>query len=123
MEIAKIDPRLASVGIEGESVEWISSHDGRFSLYGVYFDSSDGLYKRVPDDVIEAANPSIHGLARMTAGGRLRFMTNSPFIQRHDAIQDERQGQAGAQGCGREVSREACPGTARIQPQLLPVAP
>lgn len=80
MDISKIDARLASMGIEGVSIEWISSHDSRVSVHGVYFDEKEGLYRRVPDSVVEAANPSLYSLSRMTAGGRLRFVTNSPFI-------------------------------------------
>lgn len=80
MNISVIDKNLASISIEGEDIEWISSHDERFSLHGVYFDEKEGLYMRVPDEVCEKANPYLPHLSRMTAGGRLRFVTDSSSI-------------------------------------------
>lgn len=80
MDISAIDNRLSSMGVEGAEIEWISAHDKRFSLHGVYYNESEGLYMRVPDDVSEKTNPHLKTLARMTAGGRIRFKTNSPFI-------------------------------------------
>ncbi|MBE6695872.1 MAG: hypothetical protein E7587_05400 [Ruminococcaceae bacterium] len=80
MDISLLDKNFASLGADDGSVEWISSHDERFSLHGVYFDEQNGLYMRVPDEVSEKANRALLTLAKMTAGGRLRFVTDSPLI-------------------------------------------
>jgi len=80
MDVSSVDTNFASLDIDNEAVEWISSHDRRFSIHGVYFDEKQGLYMRVPDEVSEKANRNLLSLAKMTAGGRLRFVTNSPFI-------------------------------------------
>jgi len=80
MDISLVDKRLASCGIDGCEVEWISAHNKHISLHGVYFDEEEGLYMRVPGEVAEKANPHLRGLGIMTAGGRVRFVTNSPFI-------------------------------------------
>ncbi len=80
MDISKIDINLASGEIDNE-IEWIDSHDDRFSIYGVFFNEENNLYMRVPNEVSEATgNPGIRTLSKMTAGGRLRFITDSKFI-------------------------------------------
>ena len=80
MNIGSIDERLASVGIGNEKIDWYNAKDERISLHGVYFDEGEGLYMRVPDEVALKATPNLKPLVRMTAGGRVRFVTNSPFI-------------------------------------------
>ena len=80
MDISVVDKNFALIDIEDEDVKWIDSHDERLSLYGVYFDEENGLYMRVPDDVSKKANPSLLSLSKMTAGGRLRFVTDSSYI-------------------------------------------
>lgn len=80
MNIGSIDNRLASVGIGNEKIDWYNAKDERISLHGVYFDEGEGLYMRVPDEVALKATPNLKALVRMTAGGRVRFVTNSPFI-------------------------------------------
>ena len=81
MNISTVDTNLASYGIEGFEIEWVSGFDERLSLHGVYFDEKESLYMRVPDDVAEATNnPGIPTLSRRCAGGRIRFVTDSDFI-------------------------------------------
>ncbi|MBE7042561.1 MAG: hypothetical protein E7399_03595 [Ruminococcaceae bacterium] len=77
MDLTKVDSNFASVGTNGAPMDWYSSHDSRFSVHGVYYDELDGLYRRLPEEVAKAANPDILGLVKMTAGGRLRFVTDS----------------------------------------------
>ncbi len=49
-----------------------------FKIYGV---KHDGVrYRRVPEDIAEALNPSIVYLAKDTAGGRIKFRTDSPYV-------------------------------------------
>ena len=81
MDISTIDPNFAAVTIKDEdSVSWISAHDERMSLYGVYYEEKDGLYVRMPADVALSANDKLGWAVRMTTGGRLRFVTDSPYI-------------------------------------------
>lgn len=81
MDISTIDPNFATVTVKDEDdVNWISSHDERMSLYGVYYEEKDGLYVRMPAEVALSANKKLGCGVRMTAGGRLRFVTDSPYI-------------------------------------------
>ncbi len=81
MDIAKIDTNLASGIVNTAEVEWVSAFDKRISLYGVFYDEKEALYKRVPDDVAQKTmNPGVVSLSRCTSGGRIRFVTDSSFI-------------------------------------------
>lgn len=58
-------------------------HEAReevFDLYGLYRPRELPEYRRLPDDVAEATSANVHALARNTAGGRVRFATDSPYI-------------------------------------------
>lgn len=81
MNISKMDTNLASTGLTDEKINWINSQDKRISVHGVYYDEKEKLYVRVPGSVTEATgNPSVVTLARATAGGRIRFVTDSDYI-------------------------------------------
>ena len=52
--------------------------ESAFRIYGVFHDGE--RYRRVPADVAEATNPGVFGHAKSTAGGRVRFTTDSPYV-------------------------------------------
>ncbi len=62
----------------------VKFHDPRkdpFTLYGVWYE--DGQYRRMPNDVAESVNKSILIMSKETAGGRVKFRTNSPYVAVH----------------------------------------
>lgn len=59
-----------------------------FALYGFYKPTTEPVFKRLPDDVAEATNKGVACLYRNTAGGRVRFSTDSPYIAIHAEIPD-----------------------------------
>ncbi len=86
MDIEKMDPNLAAISGNCEGVKFISAHDKRISLHGVYFDKDAGYYRRVPEQVAIKTNEYVVALGKMTAGGRVRFVTDSPYIAIKAAI-------------------------------------
>lgn len=56
--------------------QWYDARD--LELYGVYYDGS--LYRRMPGDIAETVNNGVHNYSAYSAGGRVRFSTDSPFI-------------------------------------------
>ena len=82
MNLSKIDARLSdATGIEGDGILWLNAGDPRLSLHGVYYDENEKLYMRVPDAVTSLTeNERLHTLARLTAGGRIRFLSDTPFV-------------------------------------------
>ena len=51
-----------------------------FSIYGLYRPTEEPTFKRMPDEVTQAVSESLFSLGRSSAGGRVRFCTDSPFI-------------------------------------------
>ena len=51
-----------------------------FDVYGLYQYRTEPEFKRLPDDVAEATSPGVAHLAKSTAGGRVRFSTDSDVV-------------------------------------------
>ncbi|MEA4832344.1 hypothetical protein SDC9_89374 [bioreactor metagenome] len=51
-----------------------------FGLYGLYEPYSEGSFTRMPQSVSSTVNPGVEWGAHFTAGGRVRFSTDSPYI-------------------------------------------
>lgn len=49
-----------------------------FGLYGVFWEN--GAFRRLPEQVAKETNEGVYYLHTNTAGGRLRFRTDSPYI-------------------------------------------
>lgn len=49
----------------------------QFGLYGVYFDKEEKCFVRLSNDVAKTVNEGVESLYMHTAGGRVRFCTNS----------------------------------------------
>ena len=51
-----------------------------FTVYGLYDYKRQDVFRRLPQAVADATNPGVAQLALDTAGGRLRFSTDSPYV-------------------------------------------
>ena len=60
-----------------EGIKYYDIKNEPFKLYGVYYSAEDGHYRRIPQSVADATNDGVKGLSKHTAGGRVRFKTNS----------------------------------------------
>ena len=49
-----------------------------FKIYGVTYE--EGMYRRMPKSVADSTNAGVSGLHEHTAGGRIRFKTNSKYV-------------------------------------------
>ena len=61
-------------------VVWHDVKQAPFSLHGFHDPLNTPYYLRVPRDVAEATSEGVDKLSRESAGGRVRFSTNSPYI-------------------------------------------
>ena len=52
-----------------------------FKLYGVFH--QDGQFRRMPADVAKTVSDGVFALHTYTAGGRVRFKTDSPYVAIH----------------------------------------
>ncbi len=64
-----------------DDVKFYNVDEAPFKIYGIYRDGD--RYRRLPKEVAEATNSGVLRLSTNTAGGRVRFMTDSPFIAIH----------------------------------------
>ena len=58
-------------------------HDVRkppFRLYGLYNPTTEPIFKRMPTEIAEQVSEGVVHLHKQTAGGRVRFSTDSPYI-------------------------------------------
>ena len=63
-----------------EDTVFAEARDERFSLFGFVDPRNDTEYRRLPADVAEATSANVARLCRESAGGRVRFATDSPYI-------------------------------------------
>lgn len=61
-------------------VRFHSVREEPFELYNFYDPRGQKLFRRLPEDVAEATSKGVARLARETAGGRVRFSTDSQYI-------------------------------------------
>ncbi len=81
MKITEIDPHLAVLTVQDSpDTVWYDVRQEPFSLYGFYEPIMSAVFRRIPEDVAQKVSPGVAQLARNTAGGRVRFSTDSAFI-------------------------------------------
>ena len=77
-----IDPNFkVPATADRPGLRWKNALDAPFGIYGVYYDGD--RFRRLPKDVAKRANPGVLALHANTAGGRLRFVTDSPYVAIH----------------------------------------
>lgn len=82
--IEKIDKNLAiETAIEREGLTFFNIDNAPFEIFGVW--KENGIYRRMPEKVAENVSAGVLDLSKQAAGGRVRFVTDSPYI----AIQTE----------------------------------
>lgn len=81
MNIDKIDTNLAEAHVEEDGLLYRSALSEPFRIHGLMAPSEDApFYHRIPRAVAEAVNPGVSHLYRQSAGGRVRFRTDSSRI-------------------------------------------
>ena len=76
-----VDKNMIDQSMIGNTeVAWYDIKQKPFSLHGFYDPLNTPYYRRVPADVAAATSEGVDKLARESAGGRVRFATDSPYI-------------------------------------------
>lgn len=83
MDIQNIDKNFNLTFEVPDDVEWFSVRENPFHTYGVFYSEEEGLYRRLPKNIAEATNEGVIWLSKHSAGGRVRFETDSPYIVLH----------------------------------------
>ncbi|MBO5221239.1 MAG: SGNH/GDSL hydrolase family protein [Clostridia bacterium] len=81
MRLDEIDKNLkVETTINEPDLIWLDAKQAPFALYGVFYDEEQKCYVRMPQEIADAVSRGVGELNRCTAGGRIRFRTNSPCI-------------------------------------------
>ena len=77
--ISEIDKNFkVESNIKRENLQFWDAETEPFRIYGLL--RENGRFCRMPEAVAKSVNEGVHGLYANTAGGRVRFVTDSPYI-------------------------------------------
>lgn len=77
--ISEIDKNFkVESNIKRENLQFRDAETEPFRIYGLL--RENGRFCRIPEAVAKSVNEGVHGLYANTAGGRVRFVTDSPYI-------------------------------------------
>ncbi len=81
-DITKIDKNFAVKPVEvGEDTVFFSCMEAPFKVYGLMFPEDEAdVFHRMPYEVAKSVNEGVDTLNHHSAGGRVKFRTNSPYI-------------------------------------------
>ncbi len=78
-DISKIDKNFAvKTNIDKDGIKFYNADESPFKVYGVF--RENGKYRRMPESVAKSVNEGVYGLHTNTAGGRVRFKTDSSYV-------------------------------------------
>lgn len=82
MKIEDIDKNLVvETTIAEPDLVWFDVKEAPFALYGLTYEADMGRYTRIPQHIAEGISTGVSGgLNKCTAGGRVRFRTDSSYI-------------------------------------------
>lgn len=81
LDIAEIDVNMkGSSDIKRDDIVYYDVRQKPFDLYGFYKPESEDVFKRLPDEVARATSKGVANLYKCTAGGRVRFSTDSDCV-------------------------------------------
>ncbi|MBQ3124747.1 MAG: hypothetical protein IJC09_04930 [Clostridia bacterium] len=78
-KITEVDKNLKiETKIEKDDIVFYNALEEPFKIYGIYHEN--GRFRRMPESVAKATSDGVLALHANTAGGRVRFKTDSPYI-------------------------------------------
>ncbi len=80
-DISEIDKNLKiTTSLKEEDIVFFDVRGEPFGIHGVYSCDEEAVFKRIPSDVAKATSEGVNILNYHTAGGRVKFKTNSKYI-------------------------------------------
>lgn len=77
--VSQIDRNFAvQTTLDLDNVKFYDIQNEPFTLYGVFY--KNGQYRRIPEQVAKSTSPNVELLHTHTAGGRVKFITNSRYV-------------------------------------------
>lgn len=89
MKVYELDKKInIASDFDNKDIIWLDIKNAPFQISGVFYDECQKQYVRMPQDVANSVKSEVRYLNRQTAGGRVRFKTNSKFIAIHAVMTD-----------------------------------
>ena len=80
MHIPALAPSyFAQMSLLRQDITWFTPDQAPFAIHGL-IKTGENTWRRMPEEVAEATSEGVARLNKCTAGGRIRFVTDSPFI-------------------------------------------
>ena len=77
--ISEIDANFRiETKIDKQDIKFYDIKRQPFKIYGVFYEN--GKYRRIPEAVAKAVSEDVWSLHTNTAGGRVRFITDSDYV-------------------------------------------
>ena len=80
MELHQIDPNFALPEVQTQGIVFHDVRKSEVDIYGLYRPYEQPFFSRMPVELAESIRPGVALLNRHTAGGRIRFTTDSQRI-------------------------------------------
>lgn len=81
-DISLIDPNFkVETQLKEDGIRFYDVNQPPFRVYGVFYES--GKFRRFPEKVAKTVSDGVYRLHAHTAGGRVRFRTDSPYVAIH----------------------------------------
>ena len=80
MDIKKIDKNFKLTNDNSDKMNYYDIPSDPFDLYGVFYEKETKRFVRMPSEIANSINPAVVTLNANTAGGRIRFSTDSERI-------------------------------------------
>lgn len=81
MRIDELDHNLRiETDITEPDLIWLNARQAPFAIHGVLYDEDQGCFVRMPQDIADSVSEGLANLNHHTAGGRVRFRTDSTCI-------------------------------------------
>ena len=80
MDIKKIDKNFLASEENSDGLKYYDIPCDPFDLYGVYYEKQTNRFVRLPSEIADIVSDGVRYLNSNTAGGRVRFSTNSERI-------------------------------------------
>ena len=87
MKLEDIDKNFKLDTVKEEDIVWYDIENAPFSIHGVFYDEKEEQYLRLPRAVADSINDGVRVLNHNTAGGRVRFITDSPYTALRAVVQ------------------------------------
>jgi hypothetical protein len=76
----KLDKNMSLQEVDADGIAWFDPHEEPFGLVGFEWIEKDGVYRRLPVEPDWVIREAVDHLANHTAGGQIRFKTDSKRI-------------------------------------------